>query len=76
VRDTQTEWTTYQDIYSAAFRLIYSDIWNTPVSLFGTKKQEVLGRINRLLSFDTTWTAEKTTHPTIVLLLRVYSLPR
>jgi hypothetical protein len=38
-------------------------------------KQEVLGRSNRPLSFDTR-TAEKTTRPTIILLLRVYSLPR
>jgi hypothetical protein len=29
-------------------------------------KQEVLGRTNRLFSFDTTWTAYKTTPPTIL----------
>jgi hypothetical protein len=29
---------------------------------------------NRILSFDTTRTAQKTTRPTILLLLRVYSL--
>jgi hypothetical protein len=29
-------------------------------------EQEVLGRINRLLSFSTTWTAQKTTPPTII----------
>jgi hypothetical protein len=33
-------------------------------SLFNILKQEVLGRTNRLLSFDT-WTAQKTTPPTI-----------
>jgi hypothetical protein len=36
---------------------------------------EVLGRTNRLLSSDTTWTAQKTTGPTILKLLGVYSLP-
>jgi hypothetical protein len=35
-------------------------------------KQEVLGRTNRLLSFDTTQTANKTTRPRINLLLRVF----
>jgi hypothetical protein len=40
------------------------------------KKQEVLGRTNSLLSFDTTWTTQKTTRPTVILLLHVYSLPR
>jgi hypothetical protein len=34
--------------------------------------QEVLERTNRLLSFDTTWTAQKTTSPTVLLLLRVF----
>jgi hypothetical protein len=29
-------------------------------------KQDVLGRTNRLLSFDTTWTAQKTMPPTIL----------
>jgi hypothetical protein len=38
--------------------------------------QEVLGRTNRLLSFDTTRTAQKTTRRTILLLLHVYSLQR
>jgi hypothetical protein len=38
-------------------------------------KEEVLGRIHRLLSFDTTMIAQKTTPPTILLLLLVYSLP-
>jgi hypothetical protein len=33
-------------------------------------------RTNRLLSFDATWTAQKTTSLTILLLLRVYPLPR
>jgi hypothetical protein len=37
--------------------------------------KEVLGRTNRLLSFDTTRTAQKTTRPTIRSLL-VYLLPR
>jgi hypothetical protein len=38
-------------------------------------KQDVLGISNRLLSFDTTGTAFKTTKPTTFLSLRVYSLP-
>jgi hypothetical protein len=37
-------------------------------------KQEVLETTNRLLSFDTTRIAQKTTPP-VLLLLRVYSLP-
>jgi hypothetical protein len=43
---------------------------------FWIKKQEVLGRTNRPLFFDTTRTAYKTTRPTVLLLLRVCSLPR
>jgi hypothetical protein len=39
-------------------------------------KQDVMGRTRRLLSFDTTRTAQKTTRLTVLLLLRVYSLPR
>jgi hypothetical protein len=35
-------------------------------------KQEVLGRTNRLLSFDTTRTAQKRMRPTIFLLLSVF----
>jgi hypothetical protein len=37
---------------------------------------KVLGTTNRLRSFDTTRTAQKTTCQTILLLLRAYSLPR
>jgi hypothetical protein len=40
------------------------------------RKQEVLARTNRLLPFDTTRTAQKITRPTILIFLRVYSLPR
>jgi hypothetical protein len=36
------------------------------------KLQGVLERTNRLLCFDTTKTAQKTTRPTILLFLRVY----
>jgi hypothetical protein len=36
-------------------------------------KQEILGRTNRLLSFYMTRTAQKTTRPTILPLLHVYS---
>jgi hypothetical protein len=39
-------------------------------------KKEVPGRINRLFSFYTTRIAQKTTHPTILLLLLVYSSQR
>jgi hypothetical protein len=39
------------------------------------REQEVLGRTNRLLSFETTRTAQKVTPPTILLLLRVFSSP-
>jgi hypothetical protein len=38
--------------------------------------QEVLGRVNRLLSFNTTKVAQETTRSAILLSLRVYSLPR
>jgi hypothetical protein len=38
--------------------------------------QLVLGRTNRLLSFDTTRTAQKTMSPTVILLVRMYSLPQ
>jgi hypothetical protein len=31
-----------------------------------TNEQEILGRINRLLSFATRWTTQKTTHSTIL----------
>jgi hypothetical protein len=42
---------------------------------YETKKiQDVLGRSNHALSFNTTRTAEKTTLP-ILILLHVYSLP-
>jgi hypothetical protein len=34
----------------------------------------VLGRANRLLYFDTTWTTQKEKYPKILLLLRVHSL--
>jgi hypothetical protein len=37
--------------------------------------EEVLGGTYRLLSFDTMRTAYKTTRPTILLFLSVYSLP-
>jgi hypothetical protein len=37
---------------------------------------EVLGRTNHLVSFHTPWAAQKTTRPTILLLLRAYSLLR
>jgi hypothetical protein len=40
------------------------------------KKQEVLGKNNRLLSLETTRTAQKTARPTVIQLLRVYSLSR
>jgi hypothetical protein len=40
------------------------------------KVQGVLGRTNRLLSFDTLRIALKTTLPTFLLLLHVYSLRR
>jgi hypothetical protein len=33
---------------------------------FSNPEQEILGRINRLLSFDTTWTPQKTTPPIIL----------
>jgi hypothetical protein len=36
------------------------------------KEQEVLGRSNRLFSFDTTRTPQKTTRITLILLLRVF----
>jgi hypothetical protein len=39
------------------------------------RKQEFLVRTNRLLSFHMTRTSEKTTRPTIILLLRVYLFP-
>jgi hypothetical protein len=35
-----------------------------------------LGGLNRLLSFDTTWTAQKTMKPKILIFLLVYSKPR
>jgi hypothetical protein len=38
-------------------------------------QQEVVERTDYLLSFDKTWTAEKMTQPTFLVLLRVYSLP-
>jgi hypothetical protein len=37
--------------------------------------KKFMGRNNRLLSFNTTWTALKKTRPTILLYF-VYSLPR
>jgi hypothetical protein len=37
-------------------------------------KQEDLVRADRLLSFDPTQTTQKTTRPTIILLLHTYSL--
>jgi hypothetical protein len=45
------------------------------VNLVISKVQEVVGRTNHLLSFDTTRTAYKMTCPTILLLLGVYSFP-
>jgi hypothetical protein len=47
-----------------------------PADRFTFKKQEVLGRTNRLVSFDTTRTAWKTTRPTVLILLRMYLLLR
>jgi hypothetical protein len=38
-------------------------------------KQEALGRTSHLLSFDMTQAGQKTSRPTILLLLSVYSLP-
>jgi hypothetical protein len=37
-------------------------------------KQEILGRTNSLPSFDTTWTAWKTTGPTIVVFVAAETL--
>jgi hypothetical protein len=42
------------------------------LSRYADTKQEVLGRTNRLLSFDTTRAAEKTTRPTSPLLLGAF----
>jgi hypothetical protein len=39
-------------------------------------KEEDIGRCHRLLLLDMTRSEQKTTFPTILLLLRVYSLPR
>jgi hypothetical protein len=39
-------------------------------------KEEFLGGTTRLLSLDNTQTAQEMTRPTVLLLLRVYSLPR
>jgi hypothetical protein len=39
-------------------------------------EQKVLGRTNRLLSFETAGTIQKKTRPTILILLGVYLLPR
>jgi hypothetical protein len=44
---------------------------NNPANL--QFKHEVLGRNNCPLFFDTTWTAEKKTHSTMLLLLGAYS---
>jgi hypothetical protein len=46
------------------------------MNLKGFGRQEILGRSNRLLSFDTTGMAQKKTRPTVLLLMLVYSLPR
>jgi hypothetical protein len=40
------------------------------------RKQEALGRTNGLFSFDMTWSAKNTTSQAILILLRVYYLPR
>jgi hypothetical protein len=36
-------------------------------------QQEVLGRTDHILSFDTTGVLQKTTHPTILLLLLAFT---
>jgi hypothetical protein len=43
------------------------DILQTMSGIIFKTEQKVLGRTNRLLSLDTTWTAQKTTRPTILL---------
>jgi hypothetical protein len=45
-------------------------IWEGPL-LLSNNKQEVLGRSNRLLSFDM-WNTQKMMRPTILLLLYVF----
>jgi hypothetical protein len=44
-----------------------------PLSSVPCKYKKALGRTNSILSFDTARTAQKTTRPTILLLLPVYS---
>jgi hypothetical protein len=50
-----TAWVFFQNEFLQSFKL---------ASLNNIEQQEVLGRTNRLLSFDTTKTAKKTTRPT------------
>jgi hypothetical protein len=64
--------------YKDALRFLYGYIPLRSLNNISSeiKKTEVLGRTNRLLFFGATWAAQKPTRSTILLLLRVYSLPR
>jgi hypothetical protein len=60
---------TYYTLVRELFDVMYSELRHCRKMNY---KQEVPGRTNRLLSFGTTRTAQKTTPPTILLLLRVF----